>query len=194
MKESRNLTCLMLFLSIVLVSCLFFINMTSFWNGIVSNLLCGTIVAFVTTLAQYFISKANIINNIYLSYLTIYKNIYMTEKRYSLFTYNISRIYNVVQKEMEKVSDNINLYSAFLPKCIDFKLKKINPNIYYNNTKIKKFNIYRLFFPFNKSEYNKIIVPYKKLIISILESIDKKRFKKDMMQYEQIMKNFGFIK
>lgn len=194
MKESKNLTYLMLFLSIVLSCCLYFIDMNSFWNGIVFNLLCGTIVAFVTTLAQYFIAKASIIDNIYSSYLTIYRNIYMVEKDYFLFTYNVSKIYNIIQKETEKITDNINLYSAFFPRCIDFKFKKINPDIYYKDSKIKKLNIYRLFFPFNKSEYNKIIVPYKKLVVGILETIDKKKFKKDMLQYEQIMKSFGFIK
>lgn len=193
MKESRLIIivslCLFIFLGPVIY--LFYLlcpNLIDYMN-IATNLYCGIIVGFITSICQYYSSKRKIINNIYDAYFDFYRSYYYSKSKTFLWHYDSYSIYKKMIELNPKIVEALDEYHGLFKKY-DSTYKQLNPTIKLEENYKAKNMIKSIFLWFNKRTFNSFFEPLMKEVEDILLNINGKRFKKDK---EEMIKMHNFM-
>lgn len=190
MREAKILT-YVFGLSLV-ITCFIIIFVPVFRQGIcydiIMGIFTGLVVSLMGVIAQYFIQKGRIKNEIFNCYFDLYKKIYNIEKTHGFFGYNWFSLYKKMESFSIEYSKLISEYSGFVNNKYSLYYKKLNPNIKIDYDIYNVKNIIKLMFPFNHEKYNEIIVPFKLELEKSLKVLNKKKFNKEFDEYKRISK------
>ncbi len=193
MKESR----IIIYISVIIMVLLFpiFIMLKNLGvsidlcMNIITNLSCGLIVALVTAICQYCISRRRVITKVYSLYFDLYTTYYYAKSKEFLHHYNSFEIYRKLADLSPKINDALSEYHGFFKKK-DAMYFKMNPQINLNeNYKANKL-IKTMFKWFNEKSFETSVEPFVKEVEKILKSIDKERFEVDQ---KQMIKMFNYV-
>ncbi len=194
MKESRLIMIILIVFSICLLVLFFVLNSiypsAMDYYGIATNIYCGVIVGFVTSLCQYYSAKHKIINTIYGLYFDIYRLYYVSKAKPFLWHYNSVSINKKLEELVPKINESLDDYHGFFLKK-DKTYYKLNPTVKLSDCYRYKYLKKSLFCWFNKEYFDKIYGSFINDIKCILININKRRFikdEKDMINlYKQIL-------
>ena len=146
MKESRMIIIVSGLFAFVLVPIFYFLNKIGVSEEICinigTNLMCGIIVAFVTAMCQYCISKRKIVNTVYGLYFELYRTYYYSKNKVMLFHINTFNIYKKMIELSPKINETLDSYHGFF-KAKDSLYVKMNPQIQIKESyKAKKIILY----------------------------------------------------
>ena len=177
MKEARIITIVLFVLMIILfpINIYCFSSNYELIGNIISNINCGLLVGFITSLCQFFINKRRIKDEIYSLYYDIYYTYWIVLNN-SIIRYNAFNFYNKIAKNGSKIVALLDDYHGLIIKE-DKLYKVINSEIDYTGLgKEAKKSIFSLF---NKKSFIKSSSPIINCIEGILKNINKNRFEKD---------------
>ena len=188
MKEAKILTYIF-GLSLIIACCLLLfvpVLRHGICYDIVMGIITGLIVSLMGVVAQYFIQKGRIKNDIFNCYFDLYKKIYNVEKMHTFLGYNWISLYKKMENFSVEYSKLVSEYSGFINNKYSLLYKKLNPSIKvdYDIYNIK--NIAKLLFPFNHKKFKEIIVPFKLELENAMRVLNNKKFNKEFKEYKRI--------
>ena len=189
MKEVRVITITLSILLIISLVAMYFTYKHIIIFNIVSSIATGLVVSIITALCQYFVIRGKIKNNVFNSYFQLYTSIYMSEQKTMGFHYNVSNIYTELKNLSVNLEKYVSEYSGFIPNNKNKLYKKLNPSYSSDFKKIKGKNFVKLSYPFNLKTFKETIIPFKEILENILIKIDKKKFKREFIEFKKIYKS-----
>lgn len=182
MKESRCIIIISILIMTLLIPILYILRSLKISEelciNIITNLSCGLIVALVTAICQYFITKRKIINNIYSLYFDLYTTYYYVKNNKNFNHYNSYAIFKKIVELSPKINNELEEYHGVFMKK-DTTYIKLDPKIklgeYLKLKNIKELNIKW----FNKKTFNKNIEPFICEIENCLKNINENKFNTD---------------
>ena len=178
MKEARFISwvLIILFIIFLILDCILYHYSLSFGVDIISNIICGLLVGFITSLCQYFVCKNNIKYGVYNLYYDIFYTYYSIRKNKKFFHYDSLGFYKKIADNNVKISSLLEEYHGFFKKE-DKLYKTLNPNIEYKGLgKIMKKSIFSWI---NVDSFYEGTVPIISAVESVLRLINNEKFEKD---------------
>ena len=178
MKEARFISwvLIILFIIFLILDCILYHYSLSFGVDIISNIICGLLVGFITSLCQYFVCNNNIKYGVYNLYYDIFYTYYSIRKNKKFFHYDSLGFYKKIADNNVKISSLLEEYHGFFKKE-DKLYKTLNPNIEYKGLgKIMKKSIFSWI---NVDSFYEGTVPIISAVESVLRLINNEKFEKD---------------
>ena len=183
MKTSRDIMIVsfLLMILVAVISAILIIIGLDFNNvfNLSSNIFCGLIVTFITSVCEFQSAKTEFICEMYDYYYDLYMSFYFTVKGMKNNHYDVEKIHKKLVNPSFKINSILSKYYGIFKKK-DKTYKMLNPGF----EEIHAFSFDEINKCINKKNNVEIftdkIVPFFMDIDNILRRIDEKRFIKDL--------------